>query len=333
MHYQKFVPALIAFGVLGPLSAASAQQPIAIATPPAGSIYNSTAAAIGKVLDEKAGLKLTVQALGGSSQFLPIVNAGEVPFGIANVYETSLAVTGGAYYKGRPNENVRSVAILYPLRNTIFVKKDSKYKTLADLKGARGPVGFTNQKILTAVTDAALAPGGVSLKDMQGVRVANIISNVNAFKEGRTDFFVFALGAGPIKEADAAVGGVRALTVPKNTPANLAAVKKQVPVAYLRYVTPGKGKTGLLKPGYIVSYGVNLFASTKTPDDIVYKLVKAMHENAAEFGKVFPPLRLFEQERDGAAHRGRAVPSGRRQVLQGNRPVAAEEAMRRKHRH
>lgn len=296
MLYNKMLPALAALGVLGAVSGASAQPPIAIATPPAGSIYNSTAAAIGKVLDEKAGLHLTVQALGGSSQFLPIVNAGEVPFGIANVYETSLGVTGEAYFKGRPTKDIRSVAILYPLRNTIFVKKDSKYKTLADLKGARGPVGFTNQKVLTAVTNAALAPGNVSLSDMQGVRVSNIISNVNAFKEGRTDFFVFALGAGPIKEADAAVGGVRALTVPKVTPEITAKVKKYVPVAYLLHQTPGKGKTGLLKPGYIVSYGVNIFASTKTPDDVVYKLVKAMHEHAAEFGKVFPPLRLFKAD-------------------------------------
>ncbi|MEJ2378288.1 MAG: TAXI family TRAP transporter solute-binding subunit [Pseudolabrys sp.] len=296
MHHARIVPALAAFGFLALVSGASAQQPIAIATPPAGSIYNSTAAAIGKVLEEKSGLKLTVQALGGSSQFLPIVNAGEVPFGIANVYETSLAVTGGAYFKGRPTKDVRSVAILYPLRNTIFVKKDSKYKKLADLKGARGPVGFTNQKILTAVTNAALAPGGITLKDVQGVRVSNIISNVNAFKEGRTDFFVFALGAGPIKEADAAVGGVRALTVPKDTPAAIAAVKKHVPVAYLLHVKPGKGKTGLLKPGYIVSYGVNLFASTHTPDDVVYKVVKAMHEHAKEFGMVFPPLRLFKAD-------------------------------------
>jgi TRAP transporter TAXI family solute receptor len=295
MLYRMMLLALVALGVLGLVPAASAQQPIAIAVPPAGSIYNSTAAAIGKVLAEKAGMRMTVQALGGSSQYLPIVNAGEVPFGIANVFETSQGVTGEAYFKGRPTKDIRSVAILYPLRNTIFVKKDSKYKTLADLKGARGPVGFTNQKTLTAVTNAALAPGNVSLDDMKGVRVANIISNVNAFKEGRTDFFVFALGGAPVREADATVGGVRALFVPKKTPEIVAAVKKQVPVAYLRYEKPGKANFGLHEPGYLVSYGVNLFASSKTPDDVVYKVVKAMHENAGDFGKVFPPLRLFDK--------------------------------------
>jgi len=296
MSYGKMLAALAAMAVLGTVSSASAQQPIAIAVPPAGSIYNSTASAIGKVLAEKAGVHMTVQALGGSSQFLPIVNAGEVPFGIANVYETHLAVTGGDYFKGRPNKELRTVAILYPLRNTIFVKKDSKYKKLADLKGARGPIGFTSQKTLTAVTNAALAPGGVSLSDMQGVNVANIIANANAFKEGRTDFFVFALGGAPVREADATVGGVRALFVDKKTPEIIAAVKKQVPVAYLRYEKPGKANFGLLEPGYLVSYGVNLFASTKTPDDVVYKVVKALHDNAADFGKVFPPLRLFDKD-------------------------------------
>jgi len=293
MHFRVLLPIAATLSLAGYAVSASAQQPIAIATPPSGSIYNSTAAAIGKVLADKAGLRMTVQAMGGSSQYLPIVNAGEVPFGIANVYETSLAVTGQEYFKGRPTKDVRTVAILYPLRNTIFVKKDSPYKKLADLKGARGPVGFTNQKILTAVTNAALAPGGISLDDVKGVNVANIISNVNAFKEGRTDFFVFALGAAPIREADAAVGGVRALAA-ENTPANVAAVKKQVPVAYLRYEKPSKANTGLLEPGYLVSYGVNLVASTKTPADIVYKVVKAMHDNAADLGKVFPPLRLLD---------------------------------------
>jgi uncharacterized protein len=295
MSYGKMLAALAAIAVLGQIPGASAQQPIAIATPPAGSIYNSTAAAIGKVLAEKAGLHLTVQALGGSSQYLPIINAGEAPFGIANVFETAQGVNGEAYFKGRPTKDIRTVAILYPLRNTIFVKKDSKYKKLADLKGARGPIGFTNQKTLTAVTNAALAPGGITLDDIQGVRVANIIANANAFKEGRTDFFVFALGAAPVREADATVGGVRALIVDKRTPEILAAVRRQVPVAYLRFEKPGKANFGLLEPGYLVSYGVNLFASTKTPDDVVYKVVKALHDNAADFGKVFPPLRLFDK--------------------------------------
>lgn len=293
MQLRTTLQVFAAIGVLAGASSALAQQPIAIATPPSGSIYNSTAAAIGKVMEEKSDLKMTVQELGGSSQYVPIVNAGEIPFGINNVYETALAVAGEDFFKDRPTKDIRTVAILYPLRNTIFVKNDSKYKKLSDLKGARGPVGFTSQKILVSVTNAALAPGGITLDDVQGVNVANIIANANAFKEGRTDFFVFALGSAAVREADAAVGGIRALTA-ENTPANVAAVKKHVPVAYLRLEKPSKANVGLLEEGYLVSYGVNLFASTKTPDDVVYKVVKTMHDNAAELGKIFPPLQLFD---------------------------------------
>jgi TRAP transporter TAXI family solute receptor len=293
MRFHALLPVATAVYLLSQGVGVSAQQPIAIATPPSGSIYNSTAAAIGKVLADKANLRMTLQAIGGSSQYIPLINAGEVPFGIANVYETNLAVTGTDYFKGRPTKDLRTVAILYPLRNTIFVRKDSDIKKLSDLKGKRGPVGFTAQKVLTAVTNAALAPGGITLDDVKGVNVANIISNVNVFKEGRTDFFVFALGGAPIREADASVGGVRALTT-ENTPENVAAVKKHVPVAYLRYEKPGPANTGLLEPGYLVAYGVNLLASTKTPEDVVYKVVKAIHDNATDLGKVFPPLRMLD---------------------------------------
>ena len=74
----------------------------------------------------------------------------------------------------------------------------------------------------------------------------------------------------------------------------MAAARKHVPVAFLHYNKPNKGNVGLLEPGWIVSYGVNLLASTKTPADVVYKVVKAIHDNASDIGKVFPPLRMLD---------------------------------------
>lgn len=40
---------------------------------------------------------------------------------------------------------------------------------------------------------------------------------------------------------------------------------------------------------------MNVVASTKTPDDLVFKLVKLMHEHAGGLDKVFPPMRLFDK--------------------------------------
>jgi TRAP-type uncharacterized transport system substrate-binding protein len=79
-----------------------------------------------------------------------------------------------------------------------------------------------------------------------------------------------------------------------NTPEPLAAARKVVPVVYLRIEKPSKPNTGVLEPVYLVSYGVNLFASTKTPDDIVYKVTKGLHDHAKDMGEVFPPLRLLD---------------------------------------
>jgi TRAP-type uncharacterized transport system substrate-binding protein len=37
-----------------------------------------------------------------------------------------------------------------------------------------------------------------------------------------------------------------------------------------------------------------LLASTKTPDDVVYKVTKGLHDHAKEMGAIFPPLRLLD---------------------------------------
>ena len=293
MLVRRAFPVVVGIGLLGLMGAAAAQQPIAIATPPAGSVYNSSGSAIAKVLADK-GLKVTIQAFGGSSQYLPAINAGELEFGIANVYETALAVQGQDYFKGRPTTNVRTVATIFPLRNSIFVRKDSPFKNVADLKGKRGPTGFTSQRVLVAVTNAVLGTAGLTLeKDIQGVNVANIIGNTDAFTANRTDFFVFALGAAKVKEVDAAVGGVRALPIP-NTPDAIAGMRKHVPGAFLRREVPNPVSTGIMEPTYQVAYGVNVFASTKTSNDLVYKMVEAIHANAKELGQAVGVLRLLD---------------------------------------
>lgn len=292
MDYRGILMGCTAFALLSSAPAAMAQQPISIASSPPGSMYYATAAAIGEVLSLKSGLHVIVQALSGGGQYLPIVNRGDIQFGIADVYLTRLGVRGEAFFKERPTKNLRAVAILYPLRQAIFVRKDSEIKSIADLKGKRGPVGFANAKTAGSITDAILATAGLSLeRDIQGVNVVNIIAQANAFKNGSIDFFGFALGAGKVKEVNAATP-VRVLTVP-NSPEALNAARKVVPGVFFRYEKPNKSATGLYQPGYLVALNVNLFASTKTPDDVVYKVVKGLHDHAKELGVIIPPLRLM----------------------------------------
>ena len=264
-----------------------------VATSSPGSIYHSAGSAIAKVARDKANLTLIVQPFTSPNVHLPVVDAGEVGYGLANVYEMSLALAGQDHFEGKPHKNLRAVFLMFPLRTAIFVKKDSPYKTIADLKGARMPDGFASQKILLPIIDAAYATAGLTRKDMVPVMTAGVVTSANDFIAGKTDGFAFALGSAKVQEANASVGGIRSLPIP-NTPAALEAVRKHLPLAYLRLEEPGPRNPGVLEPMHIIAYDALMFANAKVSEDAVYALVKVVHENKADLAQAFGPFALFE---------------------------------------
>src|SRR3970040_1944442 len=201
---------------LGVSLAASAQQ-VSIGTSNPGSIYHQTGTAVAQLLNEKAGVGTTIQPFASPNVFIPSVNAGDMQLGLANIAEVSYALEGSDHFKGRPNKELRAVAVMYPLRSAIFVRKDSPIKTLADLKGRAAVDGFTSQKIILPLLDAMYATVGMTRKDLRGVQVPNVTVGADAFAAGKTDMFFFAIGAPKPREVDASVGGIRMISLP-NTP-------------------------------------------------------------------------------------------------------------------
>jgi len=279
------------------LGAGGAQaQSVGFATSNPGSLYHSSGSAIAKMVNEAVGMNMTIQPFASATIFLPAVAAGEYEFGISNVEEMRVAVTGERWFEGRKYEDLRAVAITYPLRLGMFVRKDSPIKTVADLKGKRVAAGYTSQKTIPPLLDAVYATAGMTADDIVPVQVPNVVGGANAFIQGKADCFMFALGAAKVREADASVGGLRVLPTP-NTPEVAAAVKKHFPPAYLREEKPGKNSPGVSEPVYVIAYDVAVVASTHTPEDTVYMLTKAMHENKKAMAEVFPVFNLFDPKR------------------------------------
>lgn len=270
---------------------ASAQQ-VSIGTSGAGSIYHQTGSVIAKLLNEKGGVGTTIQPFASPNVFIPAINAGEMQLGMANIAEVSYALEGTDHFQGRPHKELRVVAIAFPLRSAIFVRKDSPIKTLADLKGRPAVDGFTSQRIILPLLDAMYATAGMTRKDVRPVQVPNVVAGADVFAAGKADMFFFAIGAPKPREVDAAVGGIRVLSLP-NTPQALAAIKKHYPHGYLRLEQPNPGNVGVLEPSYSLAYDALVFAGAKTPDNVAYQTAKVMYENAKEMGEAAPPLRLF----------------------------------------
>lgn len=277
--------AALAFG-------ASAQQ-VAIGTSNPGSIYHSSGSVIAKLLTEKANVRATIQPFASPNVFIPAVNAGDMQLGLANIAELAWAVEGKEHFEGRPHKDLRAVAVMYPLRSAIFVRKDSPIKDLKDLKGRPALDGFTSQKIILPLLDAMYATVGMKRSDMRPVQVPNVVAGADAFAAGKADMFFFAIGSAKPKEVDASVGGIRMLPLP-NTPQAEKAIKEHFPPGYLRLEQPSPVNTGVLEPMHSLAYDALVFAGSKTPDNVAYQTAKVMHDNAKEMGEAFGPFRLFD---------------------------------------
>lgn len=139
---------LLALAAAGAVIAAPAfAQTYSIGTNPQGSSAYATGAAVAKVAKDVLGLRARVVPQGGPVVTLPLVDKGRLNFSIAVSVVAAFANQGKAMFKGKPQKNVRVVAVLRTLRLGIFAPKDSKIASVADLKGMRLSSGFAKQKI------------------------------------------------------------------------------------------------------------------------------------------------------------------------------------------
>jgi TRAP transporter TAXI family solute receptor len=278
------------------LAGSASAAPLGIATSNPGSLYHNIGTAIAKAANSH-GLNVTIQPATSPNQYLPAVGNGQFEFGIANLQEFEYALEGKAWFKGHASPNLRVVALLYPLKEAIFVRKDSNIKSIGDLKGKRMTAGYTAQHTIIPQLAAQYATAGLTADDVKKVQVPSVVAGANAFMAGQADGFIFAHGAGKVREADAAVGGIRALPIP-NTPQALAAIKKHWPTGYLVEMKPGRADPGVLAPGYFMAYPMMIFTNKNVPEEQVTKLTKIIYESQAEMGQVFAPMKGFNPKQD-----------------------------------
>ena len=292
--------AAFALACIGPVTA----QTLGIGTAPQGSIGYNMGSAIAKVLAETEKMQPRVQPYSGSSAILPLVNTGELDLTVCNVLEAQEASNGEGPYNGRKQANVRVLAVIFPIYSSMFVRKDSPIKTVADLKGKRIPYGYTAQLTLQRVVDAVLATGGLTGKDIVPVLVPNVIRGVDDFAEGKADGGFFALGAAKVSEIDKSVGGIRYLPV-SDEPAAVAAMQKIMPYAYVTVVNPSPAFVGLDGPTKLMAYDYLVVAGAHVKDDVVYRIAKAMHENKP---KLVESLRAFNGFNPNEMHKETSAP-------------------------
>ena len=304
MKYAK-----LAIGTLtGVALAATAQaQTVGIGSTKSSAVAQITAT-ISKVVSEAGvGLQMRKQTMGGTQQYIPVVNAGELDFGISNIAQYYMAVTGTGLSEGTKYDKLRLVSNMMKFSVGFVVPRKDGFKSVADLKGKRLGYGFKAAPLFSHVTGGGIMSVGLSYDDVQKVPAVGLVQSWRMFMEGKLDAVIAASGSGFVKQMNAKIdGGVEFLSFP-NTQAALDRVHKVFPKTYWSVVKPGKGLTAVRKPTTLITYDYLLWTHKSEPDEVVYKIAKIMYTKAKEL-KGGGPLWKSYDPKDVAKNEGADLP-------------------------
>lgn len=267
-------------------------QAVGIATSNPGSIFHNIGTAVANAANQ-AGINATIQPATSPNQYIPFVASGGIEFGAANLQEVNYALEGKEWFTGSVNPDLRIVGHVMPLVEAIFVRADSDIRSIEDLRGQPMVDGYTAQNTILPQLDAMYATAGMTRADMQPVQVPSVVGGADAFIAGDAVGFIFAHGAGKVREADAAVGGLRALPI-EETEENLATIREHWPVGFFVTMEPGPNAPGVEETSTYFAYPQVIFTHAGVDEETVYQMTKAIYESKEAMAQTFPPFNAFD---------------------------------------
>lgn len=262
-------------------------------------VYYPTGGAICKMINDKRdtyGIRCTVEATGGSVFNINAVLSGDLEFGIAQSDRQYQAVKGEAEWKDKgPQKDLRAVFSLHPEAVTLVAAEDAGIKTVADLKGKRVNIGNPGSGQLQNSIDILESFGINWEKDLKAEQ-AKAAEAPGLLQDGRIDAFFYTVGhpSGAIKEATAGHRKVRFVPVEG---APVEAMIKKYPY-YAKAVIPIAMYEGAANKEDVPTVGVKatIVTSSKTPDDVVYAIVKEIFDNLEGFKALHPAYGVLTKQ-------------------------------------
>jgi uncharacterized protein len=268
-------------------AAAPAASQITIGSNPSGTHVYAVAAGLAKVLQEQGGMRATMRPFSGSSVYLPMLQRGEISFGLNTGIDSYLSYHGLAPYSDRM-DNLRAVGVMFPLPIMYMVRADSGLRRIEDLRGRRVVIVFRANAALEQLHTAILATGGLTPDDVQPIVVAGLPDAMRMLSEGRADAVPTGLDTALSLQVHSSIpGGIRYLTMG----ADEAKLAEGMPGAAPVTVMPAAASVGLEAPTRVAGVADFLNSSTHVPEDVVYRVVRTIHENWEELRRDYVQLR------------------------------------------
>jgi TRAP transporter TAXI family solute receptor len=273
-----------------PATPALAQQKfITIGTGGVTGVYYAAGGAICRLVNKdraKHNIRCSVESTGGSVFNVNTIKAGELDMGFTQSDVQFNSLKGIGPFKDQAYGDLRAVFSVHPEPFTVLARKEANVKTFADFKGKRFNVGNPGSGTRSSMEEL-LGAMGWKLSDFSLASELKADEHGPALCDGKIDGFFYAVGhpSANIQDPTISCGAkLVALTGP--------AVDKLV--ADKPYYAKATVPAGLYSnnPEAVTTYGVlaTVVASSKTPADTVYQVVKAVFDNFDEFKKLHPAL-------------------------------------------
>jgi TRAP transporter TAXI family solute receptor len=305
--------AAAAAGGLSVAAPAQAQQKfVTVGTGGVTGVYYAAGGAICRLVNKdraKHGIRCSVESTGGSVFNVNTIKAGELDLGFTQSDVQFNAIKGLAQFKDAGAwGDQRAVFSVHPEPFTLLTRKEAGIKTFNDLKGKRVNVGNPGSGTRSSMEEL-LGAYGWTMKDFSLASELKADEHGPALCDGKIDAFFYGVGhpSANIQDPTTTCGAkLASITGP--------AVDKLLEGRpyYAKATIPG----GLYpnNPDAAQTYGVlaTVVASTKTPPETIYQVVKAVFDNFDEFKKLHPALANLKPEnmvRDGLSaplHEGAA---------------------------
>ena len=265
----------------------SAAQQVTMMTGPQGGSWVPLGGAL-KNMWEKAIPGLQIQATPGAGiANVRGIDEGKAQIGFANSSTTVDGIEGRAPYPKKVTK-VCQVANLYPQYFQVVALADSNVKTYADLKG-KSVVMQSRGNTAEVLTETVLKINGLSYQALSKANFqASYTDAVAMMKDGHAQ--VMTLGTTAPASAVMDLASARDVHLVAADDKTLAELNKLNPGFYKKLIIKAGTYPKQDKDVPVIGYATHIVAACDLPEDVVYKMTKAMAENVDAMAAVVKPI-------------------------------------------
>jgi TRAP transporter TAXI family solute receptor len=295
-----FAQALAIPAVALGIASAAAAQSIAIGTNEQGSLNYAIGVAVATTVYKASKVQVSPVGFGGSSVFMPRLNSGALELAPNNIVDVVFAFRGTGTFEGSRNPNIRVVGALVPFYVGLLVRDDGSIKSVKDFKAKPFPTEFTRQKMALYTTEAVLAMGGLTWKDIKPVPVATFGRSVEYLISGKVVAANAAPGSAIVREAHAKTPVTWVPVEPSAE--NQKALDRIIPGSTFATLEPSPRDPTIKQKTTMITFPYVLVSGKHVSDDVIYAVTKALYEGKKELVASHGIFNSFKPE-------GMAVPA------------------------